>query len=331
MRGMHPMPTPATVPLGRRDWWDGRMAQRWIAPEFGGIEVLTLVDTEVPPPGPGEVTIDVRAVGLNPSDYKTLGGGWNPDPALLPLPVGQELAGVVTAIGPDVAHVAVGDAVIAFKIAGAFATEVTVAAKDVFPKPANLDDAAAANLLHVGVTAADLLRLVGIGADDVLLVHGASGSVGVSVVQQARLLGARVIGTASPASFDRVREFGAEPVEYGDGLADRVRALADVTAAIDAVGTPEALDVSVELVADRARIATLAPGKPAQEAGVGVSAGMLPDSIAFRMPARARILALAAEGRLVVPVARTFPFDAAPDALRFVATGHPGGKVALVR
>jgi len=306
------------------------MAQRWIAPEFGGIEVLTLVDAEVPAPGPGEVTIDVRAVGVNPSDYKGLGGGWNPDPSQLPRPVGQELAGVVSAVGPGVAHVVVGDAVIAFKVDGAFATRLTVAAKNVFPKPENLDFPAAANLLHVGVTAAELLHLAGVGPDDTVLVHGASGSVGVSAVQQARLVGARVIGTASAGSFDRVRAFGAEPVAYGDGLAGRVRALGEVTVAIDAIGTEEALSVSLELVADRSRIATLAPGKAAQEAGVGVSAGGLPASVAFRMPARARILELASAGDLVVPVARTFPFTEAPEALRFVATGHPGGKVALV-
>jgi NADPH2:quinone reductase len=138
------------------------MAQRWIAPRFGGIEVLELVDVVVPQPGEGEVTIRATAIGVNPSDAKTLGGGWNPDPAQLPLLVGQELAGIVTAVGPSTriatGDVAVGDAVIAFKIVGAFATEVTVDADAVFAKPGTLADAAAANILHVGVTAADLLH-----------------------------------------------------------------------------------------------------------------------------------------------------------------------------
>jgi NADPH2:quinone reductase len=312
------------------------MAQRWIAPRFGGIEVLELVDVDVPEPGEGEVTIRATAIGVNPSDAKTLGGGWNPDPAQLPLLVGQELAGAVTAVGPNTrigtGDVAVGDAVIAFKITGGFATEVTVAADAVFARPETLEEAEAANILHVGVTAADLLHLAGVAGGDTLLVHGASGSVGVSVLQQAALAGVRVIGTASASNFEKVRGFGAEPVAYGDGLADRVRALAPkgVTAAIDAVGTDEALEVSLELVCDPARIATLAPGPRAKEAGVGLSGGMLPTSAAYRMAQRARLLQLAADGELVVPVARTFPFAEAPAALAHVSTGHPGGKVALI-
>lgn len=306
------------------------MAQRWIAPRFGGVEVLELVDVEVPAPAPGEVTIAVRAVGINPSDAKLLGGGWNPDPSQLPLPIGQEAAGVVTAVGEGVPF-AVGDEVIAFKVTGGFATDLTVGAKDVFPKPATLDFPAAANLLHVGVTAAELLHLVGVADGATILVHGASGSVGVSILQQAARRGIRVIGTASAASSDRVRQFGGEPVAYGGGLADRVRALAPagIDAAIDAAGTEEALAVSLELVADPAKISTLAPGPAANEAGVGTSAGGAPASIAFRMPARRDILRLAADGKLVVPVARTFPFAEAQAALTYVGGGHPGGKVAL--
>jgi NADPH2:quinone reductase len=312
------------------------MAQRWIAPRFGGIEVLELVDVVVPQPGEGEVTIRATAIGVNPSDAKTLGGGWNPDPAQLPLLVGQELAGIVTAVGPSTriatGDVAVGDAVIAFKIVGAFATEVTVDADAVFAKPGTLDDAAAANILHVGVTAADLLHLAGVTRRDTLLVHGASGSVGVSVLQQAALLGVRVIGTANASNFEKVRRLGAEPISYGEGLADRVRAIAPmgVTAAIDAAGTAEALEVSLELVGDPTRIATLAPGPRAKEAGVGLSGGMLPTSAAYRMAQRTRLLQLATDGKLVVPVARTFPFADASSALAYVSTGHPGGKIALI-
>lgn len=336
MRAVHAMSKPAPLPAPSAGRLDEGMAQRWIAPRFGGIDVLELVEIDVPEPREGEVTVRATAVGVNPSDAKTLGGGWNPDPGQLPLLVGQELTGVVTAVGPNTriatGDVAVGDAVIAFKIAGAFATEVTVAADAVFAKPGNLDDAAAANILHVGVTAADLLHLAGVTGSDTLLVHGASGSVGVSVLQQAALIGARVIGTASEPNFDKVRRFGAEPVAYGDGLADRVRALAPhgVTAAIDAVGTEEALEVSLELVVDPARVATLAPGPKAKEAGVGLSGGMLPASAAYRMAQRARLLQLAADGTLVVPIARTFAFTEAPAALAHVSTGHPGGKVALI-
>lgn len=311
------------------------MAHRWQLPEYGGIDALEYVDTEVAAPAAGEVTIRVTAAGVNPSDFKGLSGGWNADPSKLPLSVGQEAAGVVIAVGPDTSiasgSVKVGDRVVAFKISGAFADTVTVAAKDVFAIPAGLDDVTAAGILHVGVVAAELLALSGASEGQTLLVHGASGSVGVLVVQLATRSGIRVIGTASEANQAKVRDFGAESVVYGDGLADRVRALAPegVDAAIDAAGTPEALEVSLDLVGDPARVATLAPGKPAQEAGVKISAGMRPESIAFREPQRSVILGLAAQRSITLPVAATYQLAEAKDALRLVATGHPGGKVVL--
>lgn len=312
------------------------MAHRWELPDYGGIDALTFVDGEVAAPAAGEVTLRVTAAGVNPSDYKGLSGGWNADPSKLPLPVGQEAAGIVLSVGPDTqiatGPVAAGDRVVAFKIAGAFADTVTVAAKDVFAIPEGLDDATAAGILHVGVVAAELLALSGAAEGQALLVHGASGSVGVLVLQLARRAGIRVIGTSSDAQAEKVRAFGATHVAYGDGLAERVRALAPngVDAAIDAAGTSEALAVSLELVDDPSRIATLAPGKPAQEAGVKISAGMRPESIAFREPQRAVILGLAAEGALTLPIAATYPLAEAQDALRLVATGHPGGKVVLL-
>ncbi|GAA1704434.1 NADP-dependent oxidoreductase [Microbacterium sediminicola] len=311
------------------------MAHRWQLPTYGGIDALELVEVEVPEPAPGQVTIALSAVGVNPSDYKTLGGGWNADESLLPLPVGQEAVGVIAAVGADTeiatGPVAVGDRVVAFKITGAFAELVTVSAADVFALPDTVEDVEAAGLLHVGVVAAELLALSGATEGQTLLVHGASGSVGVLVVQLARRAGIRVIGTASEANQGKIREFGAEPVVYGEGLADRVRALAPegVDAAVDAVGSDESLPVSLELVGDPSRVATLAPGPAAKEAGVKISAGMMPASIQFRMPQRAVILDLAARGDLVLPIARTFPLAEAKEALRFVSSGHPGGKVVL--
>ncbi len=312
------------------------MAKRWVLPSYGGIEALEFVDADVPAPGVGEVSIRVTAAGVNPSDYKGLSGGWNADASLLPLGVGQEAAGVVTAVGPETqiatGVVAMGDRVVAFKITGSFATDITVAAKDVFALPEQLDEVAAGGLLHVGVVAAELLHLSGARAGDTLLVHGGSGSVGSIVIQLAQRAGARTIATGSAESEAKIRALGAAPTTYGDGLADRVRSLAPggVDAAIDAAGTDEALAVSLELVADPSRIATLAPGPRAREAGVRISAGAAPASIAFREPERAAILELAASGAIALPIARTFALSDAPAALRLVATGHPGGKVVLV-
>jgi NADPH2:quinone reductase len=163
-------------------------------------------------------------------------------------------------------------------------------------------------------------------------VHGASGAVGVSILQQARLLGVRVIGTSSEARFDAVREFDGEPVAYGDGLEQRVRDAAPdgIAAAIDTVGTDEALDVSLALVSDRKRIVTIAGGPRADEAGILRIGGMMPSSAKFRDEVRLRLIDLAAQGKLVVPIAQTFPLDEALDALKLLSGQHPGGKLALL-
>jgi len=311
------------------------MAMKWIAPEFGGPEVLTLVEAEVRPPGVGEVTIDVRAAGVNPADYKHLAAARGPDRPL-PLSIGYEVAGVISALGPGTAIAsgggAAGDAVVAFRISGGYASQVTVPAKDVFAKPDALDFPAAANLLLAGTTAAETLHVTRAARDEVILVHGASGAVGISVLQQARLLGAKVIGTASERNFALLRHFGAEPVAYGPGLVERVRALAPagVAAAIDTVGTGEALDATRDLLADLSRAVTIAGSERTQAAGIAAIGGTRPASAAFRDAARGRLLDLAAGGQLVVPVARTFPLDEAVAALEFVRGGHPGGKIALI-
>lgn len=200
------------------------METRWVAVGFGGPEVLRQIAVDVPAPGPGEVTIAVRAAGMNPADYKHFGPGQ--DPALLPLTIGYEAAGVLSAVGPGTEIASggsrVGDEVVAFQIVGGYASAITVDAADVFAKPASVSFAAAASLLLVGTTAAEMLDVTGVSDRDVILVHGAAGGVGTSVLQQARLLGATVIGTASESGFDAVRRFGATPVSYGPGLRERV-------------------------------------------------------------------------------------------------------------
>ncbi|MQA35756.1 zinc-binding dehydrogenase [Modestobacter roseus] len=310
------------------------MAQRWVATDFGGLDVFELQQYEVPPPGPGEVTIAVTAAGMNPADAKHVARGGDRDQ--LPVPVGYEVAGRITAVGADTEIAAgggeVGDEVLAFRIAGGYATEVTVPASAVFARPPALAPEEAANLLLAGTTAAEMLHVTGVTAGDTVLLHGASGAVGVSVLQQAALLGARVIGTAGEGSADVVRRFGGEPVRYGDGLADRVRALAPdgVQAALDAVGTDEAVDVSLALVADRERIVTIAAAGRAESDGIRMIGGAMPDSAAYRDSVRAPLIELAADGRLVVPMARTFPLTEARQALDLLMSGHPGGKLALL-
>src|SRR3954452_24533678 len=120
------------------------MAKRWVATDFGDLDVLAFVDAEVSDPGPGEVRIAVRAAGMNPADYKRFAKGPANDPSALPHPVGFEVSGVLEALGPDTGLAsgggAAGDEVLAFRISGGYAEKVTVAAANVSAKPAAMLD-----------------------------------------------------------------------------------------------------------------------------------------------------------------------------------------------
>lgn len=308
------------------------IASRWVAREPGGLEVFDFIEEELPSPGHGEVLIEVRACGVNPADWKHVArGGFE---GLKP--VGYEVSGIIAALGPDTVIAsgggAPGDKVVAFRVSGGYSSALVVRATDVFAKPASLDHPAAANLLLAGTTAAEMLDVTGVRAGDTIMVHGASGAVGVSIIQQAQLLGVRVVGTASEQKFDVVRGFGGVPVRYGEGLEARLRKISPegYAAALDAVGTDEAIDVSLALVSDRARIVTIAAGHRAGQDGIRAIAGNMPASAAFRDDVRARILNLAARGDLVVPIAGSYPLSQAKDALAFMHDRHPSGKIALI-
>ncbi len=309
-------------------------ARKWVAVDFGGPEVLRNIEVDVPDPGPGQVTIDVRAAGMNPADAKHIAPGQ--DPKLLPLSVGYEVAGVVTAFGPATELAsgagAVGHEVVASMVDGGYTTTITVPASDVFAKPTALSFPEAANLLLVGTTAADLLHTSGAREGENVLLHGAAGAVGVSVLQQARLLGVRVVGTASKANFEFVQFYGGIPVEYGPGLLDRVHAAAPegIAAALDTVGSDEAGDVSLALVADRNRVVTITDAPRAKADGYVFVGSSNPASGPYRARARSRILKLAPDGDLVVPMAEPFEFADAPAAFAALTSPHPPGKLALV-
>lgn len=309
------------------------MARHWIATRPGDLDVFELVEYDVPPPAPGEVSVRVVAAGMNPADYKHVANG---DPAGFPQPVGYEVAGVITEVGADTAIAsgggAIGDEVLAYRVAGGWATELTIPAKHVFAKPASIPFEQAANLLLAGTTASEMLHVTGVAEGETILVHGASGAVGVSVLQQAAMLGAHVIGTASEQRFDEVRRFGGTPVTYGNGLEQRVREAAPegVAAALDCVGTDEAVDVSLALGTDRDRIVTIAARRRAEAEGFRAIAGAIPESQAFRDRVRGDLIRLAAEGRLEVPMAGTYPLERALEAAKRLQQGHPGGKLALL-
>lgn len=310
------------------------MAKHWIAPVFGGIETFVLQEYEVPEPRAGEVTIEVRAAGMNPADYKHVARGT--DQSVLPIAIGYEIAGVITAMGEGTEIAtgggAVGDEVLAFRISGGYASSVTVAATAVFAKPESLGFAEAANLLLAATTASEMLHVTGVTTGQTIVVHGASGAVGVSVLQQAKLLGVSVIGTASESSFDVIERFGAQPVAYGPGLEERIRDRAPdgVDAALDTVGTDEAVEVSLALVSDLSRIVTIAAMGEAAAHGFRAIAGALAASAAYRDSVREHLVDLAAQQKLVVPLARTFALSDAAEALELLSGGHPGGKIALL-
>lgn len=319
------------------------MAKAVVATAYGGPEVLSIIGRAVEEPGPGEVTIEVKAAGVNPIDYKLYSGAFGDDPDSLPMGLGNEAAGVVTAAGSDATGaggpVEVGDEVIAFhpgvSVSGLYASEATVPAEMLVPKPAELGWEEAAGLMLVGATAVHTLEATGVGRGDWVLIHGVSGGVGLTAAQLAILRGASVVGTAGESRHEKLRGYGIEPVTYGDGLADRVREQAPdaIDAAIDAVGTDEAIDTSLELVSDRERIATIAAFQRAGDEGIkalgGAGDGVDPGT-ELRISARTELVDLAAEGKLDLIIAETFPLADAAAAHELVAAGHAGGKVVLI-
>src|SRR5689334_9460658 len=222
---------------------------------FGGPEVLEIVDLPDPHPGPGQVRIAVRAAGVNASDWKKRQGLMDPE---LPQTMGYEAAGVVDELGAGVADVAVGDAVFGFSGQGAAQAELAVLSHYA-PVPPSLDFAGAAALPAAVETAVRALDQLGVAAGETLLISGASGSVGSAAVQLAVARGTRVIGTASPANHDHLRTLGAQPVAYGEGLVERVRALAPdgVDRALDVAGSG-VLPELIELAGGPERVVTIA-------------------------------------------------------------------------
>jgi NADPH:quinone reductase-like Zn-dependent oxidoreductase len=304
-----------------------------VATAFGGPEVLSLIEARLSPPGPGEVHIEVRAAGVNPVDYKSYARTSGGDPSKLPMRLGYEASGVVLAVGEGAdgpaGVVRPGDAVIAYPAPGAYATELLTKAANVLPKPAELSFEQAGGLLLTGITAYQTLHVTNVVAGETVLVHGAAGGVGSMVVQIAVAAGARVIGTASESGHAELRELGAEPVSYGSGLAERIRALAPqgTDVAIDTVGTDEAIGTSLALVADRERIATIAAWQRGSELGLKVVTDPGPEG---RAAAGLELLRLVGEGKVRVIVAATYPLSEVVEAHTVLASGHTHGKIILV-
>jgi len=241
-------------------------------------------------------------------------------------------------LGAGVDGWAVGDEVIVTGAKGSYATHALVPASGLTRKPAALSWAQAAGLGIPAATAYQALRSLGVGAGMTVLVHAASGSVGQAAVQFARTMGARVIGTASPENHERLRQLGAIPVAYGEGLVDRVRAIAPggVDRVLDAAGTDEAIEASLELVDDPQHVGTIVRGADAPGWGIQAWSGgskvpLTPEQQAWRDEGIRVAAERAAAGEFDVEIGRTLPLEQAADAHRMIEDGTaPRGKIVLL-
>jgi NADPH:quinone reductase-like Zn-dependent oxidoreductase len=292
--------------------------------EFGGPEVLKIVDLPDPHAGPGQIRVAVHAAGINPTDWKLREGLMGGE---LPQTTGREVAGVVDEVGEGVTDVTVGDRVFGFADDGAGAAELALLSYYA-PIPPSLGFAEAAGLSVALETATRSLDVLGVGPGNTLLVNGAAGGVGSAVVQLAVARGARVIGTASPANHDYLRSLGAEPVAYGEGLVERVRALAPygVDVALDVAGSG-VLPELIELAGGREHVVTITDFGGAKKYGVRFSSGS--DS-GRAVHAIGEIGQLIEAGRFSLPVAQTFPLAEIAEAHRVSEDGHVRGKLVLL-
>lgn len=190
---------------------------------LGGPEVLEVAEHSDPVPGEGKVLVDVKAAGVNPVDWK-LRQGIRPSPPIeTPRRLGSDASGVVAQVGPGVEGWAVGDEVVVRGASGAYTNELVASVGKLVRKPSSVPFDQAASLGVAAGTAYQAVKSLDPAEGSVLLIHGASGSVGQAAIQFARRRGVTVVGTASARNLDRVRELGAIAVEYGDGVVERVR------------------------------------------------------------------------------------------------------------
>ena len=297
---------------------------------YGGPEVLEIVEREDPQPGPGQVRLAVRAASVNPIDWKMRGGGMaSSDAPRQPVIPGVDVAGTVEAVGEGVTAFGVGDEVLGHARGGAYAEKALADADRLTAKPEGLSWEVAGALPVVATTAYRGLALLGLGEGDdttgkVLVVTGASGGVGGVATQLAVARGITVIGSASERHQDDVKALGATPVVYGEGFADRVRAVtAHVDAAFDTAGKG-ALGDLVALTGSADRVITIADPE-AQQHGVRFTAG----GDGEVEGALADFVEQVAAGTYRAPEVVVYPLEAAAQAQEDNRTGAVSGKLVL--
>lgn len=296
---------------------------------YGERDVLYVADVETPQPPAGEVLVQVRAAGINPGEASIRRGLMHERlPATFPSGQGTDLAGVVTRVGPGVTEFARGDEVLGWSWRRSSQAEfVTVPVTQLVAKPPALSWEAAGALNVAGATAWAAVEAVRPRPGETVAVSAAAGGVGSLVVQLLRMRGANVVGIASRANHDWLRAHDVIPVEYGDGLEQRLRDAAPdgIDAFIDTFG-PEYIDLALALGVPAGRIDTIIAFQRAEEVGAmteGSAAGTT-------TPVMAELAELAATGRLEVPIAATYPLERVQDAFAELEQRHTRGKIVLI-
>ena len=296
---------------------------------YGGPEEVFVEEVETPVPGEGEVSLRVRAAGVNPIDWKILRGFLAGGEELSePRGLGVDLAGIVEAVGPGAGGLAVGQEVLGQSTTPAYAEVALSRPEMLLVKPPGVSWEVAGSLAVVIGTAYATLDALRLEVGETLLVAGASGGVGSAAVQLAVARGVRVIGTASPSKLEQVRALGAVPVAYGEGLEQRLREAAPegFDASLDASGHGE-LAVAVALTKARERVLTIASSAEAGELGVTFHAG---GGGTLTIQALAEVLPLIEAGSFSFPIAGIYDLGQVGDALRESEQGHPSGKLVVL-
>lgn len=295
---------------------------------YGPVEVLHVVQVERPVPVAGEVLVEVVSAGINPGEIAIREGllddRW---PATFPSGQGSDFAGRVVGVGAGVDGVSVGDEVIGFTDDRASQADLVVApAAHVTIKPAAVDWDQAGALKVAGTTAYAAVRAVAPQVGETVAVSGAAGGVGALTVQLARRAGATVIGIAGAANVDWLRSMGVEPVTYGDGLVERLRAAAPhgIDAFIDTFGDGY-VDLSLELGVKPDRVESIIDFAAAERVGAQAVGG----SEASTATVLAELADLIAGGELTVPIAATYPLGDVRQAYTELAERHTRGKIVL--
>lgn len=296
--------------------------------EYGDVDVLKVVEVERPVPRSDQVLVHVKAAGINPGEASVRKGlmheRW---PATFPSGQGSDLAGVIEERGEEVTSFAVGDEVIGFTHDRASQAEfVAVDADHLTHRPAGVPWEVAGALFVTGTTAYAAVHAVAPEKGDTVVVSGAAGGVGTIAVQLAALAGASVIGLASESHHDWLRSHGAVPVSYGEGLAERLRDEAGrIDAFVDTFGGGY-VDLAVSLGVSPARIDTIIDWAAAAKYGAKTDG----NTVGARADVLAELARMIDEGRLEVPIARTYPLDEVQDAYRELERRHTLGKIVLI-